>query len=440
MKVFRLFIVLLVEVTLAFLYISRFHVIPKNSIRTMMDSTENQQGSHDNIIHLVVEHYIGQQGTGINEVASLQCWTGSLGLNISIVEPCIRNTTIVGVLDQSLESNNTMVLGDYFDILEHINNVSRRLGMSGIITLNEALSKPLKKVVYVKTKTKTEDTRVLWSSDPKNSCYKNTKHGVTRIRVNIGVYCILRIVAITQTNLIKQNLSSILGPYYNKGITLVISRWGTLRNVGGISRLTSCTGEYVIPWSTPSKMLLQHAKNYEDTYLQSKNTLAIMVRVEHMLKNNLQHKEDTAPRCFENVTKIIKQHGTYPLMIAADVGVHGSNSFNWFVKDQSSLHKAITLLKNIIPVWLNKQFSFEEWEASFVKSANGIINPGYIAALQRIIATRADCLVLVGGGKFQELALRGYLHQHEDRRKRCLQFICIHYRARLVSIVNSRTA
>ena len=82
-----------------------------------------------------------------------------------------------------------MVLGDYFDI-EHINNESHRLGMSGIITLNEALSKPLKKVVYVKTTTKTEDTQVLWSSDPKNSCYNKTKHDVTHIRVNIGVYCI----------------------------------------------------------------------------------------------------------------------------------------------------------------------------------------------------------------------------------------------------------
>ena len=40
-----------------------------------------------------------------------------------------------------------MVLGDYFNI-EHINAVSHRLGMSGIITLNEALSKLLIDEVY----------------------------------------------------------------------------------------------------------------------------------------------------------------------------------------------------------------------------------------------------------------------------------------------------
>ena len=87
-------------------------------------------------------------------------------------------------------------------------------------------------------------------------------------------------------------------------------------------------------------------------------------------------------------------------MIAADVGVHGSYSINLFLNDKSSSHNAIKLLKNRIPIWLNERFSFEEWEESFVKSANGIINPGYVAALQRIIATRADCLVLFGGGNF----------------------------------------
>ena len=79
------------------------------------------------------------------------------------------------------------------------------------------------------------------------------------------------------------------------------------------------------------------------------------------------------------------------------------HTFNWLSKDNQDLDllDATTRFKEMIPVWLNEQFSFKEWEHSFVKSANGIITPGYIVALQRVIATRADCLVLVGGGKFQ---------------------------------------
>ena len=115
-------------------------------------------------------------------------------------------------------------------------------------------------------------------------------------------------------------------------------------------------------------------------------------------------------------------------MIAADIGWHCSHTFNWFAKDNQDLYllDATTRFKEMISVRLNKQFSFKEWEDSFVKSANGIINPGYIAALQRVIATKADYLVLVGGGKFQELALRGYLHQHRDHTKWCLHFIYQH--------------
>ena len=34
--------------------------------------------------------------------------------------------------------------------------------------------------------------------------------------------------------------------------------------------------------------------------------------------------------------------------------------------------------------------SFEEWEESYVKAAGGVTNSGYIAALQRTIASQAD--------------------------------------------------
>ena len=405
---------------------SRLYMIPKNTIRSTTDSIEHQQGSHYRSTHLIVERYGGQQGAGIIGIASLQCWAGSLGLNISIVEPCIRDTVIVGLLNMSLEKNSTMVLGDYFNI-EHINGMSHRLGMSGIITLNEALSKPLKKIVFVQTMTK--DIKVLWSGDPENPCYNESKHHVTHIRLKTRGYCIVRIVAAEWSNFMKGNLRFIMGPYYKQNITLVVSRWEALRFVEEKSRFSSCTEERVKHWFTPSKMLLNHAKHYENTYLASKNTLAIMIRLEHIFMA-FSRLKNTPSHCFKEVTNIIKRHRLYKYhpMIAADVGQHGSNTFNRFAKDSQylNLHNATTLLKEMIPVWLNKRFSFEEWDESFVKSANGIHNPGYIAALQRIIATRADCLVLVGGGKFQELALRGYLHQHRDRTKWCLHFICPH--------------
>ena len=50
---------------------------------------------------------------------------------------------------------------------------------------------------------------------------------------------------------------------------------------------------------------------------------------------------------------------------------------------------------------------------------------GYIAALQRAIASRADCLVLAGGGNFLKMALYQYLDNHPKRADQCVHFLCV---------------
>ena len=50
----------------------------------------------------------------------------------------------------------------------------------------------------------------------------------------------------------------------------------------------------------------------------------------------------------------------------------------------------------------------------------GIKDHGYVAALQRTIASRANCLVLVGGGNFLKLALGDYLNFHPNPSSWCI--------------------
>ena len=52
------------------------------------------------------------------------------------------------------------------------------------------------------------------------------------------------------------------------------------------------------------------------------------------------------------------------------------------------------------------------------------MSSGYIAAFQRTLASRADCLVLVGGGYFQELALNDYKRNHPDRSTWYIYIVC----------------
>ena len=69
-------------------------------------------------------------------------------------------------------------------------------------------------------------------------------------------------------------------------------------------------------------------------------------------------------------------------------------------------------------------WTFNEWEQSFTEVASIADNGGYIAAFQRTLASRADCLILIGGGYFQELALNDYKRNHPDKSRWCIHLIC----------------
>ena len=67
--------------------------------------------------------------------------------------------------------------------------------------------------------------------------------------------------------------------------------------------------------------------------------------------------------------------------------------------------------------------SFQKWEESFNEATGGIKDQTYIAALQRVIASRAKCLLLFGGGTFELLAFRDYLRNHPNPSERCWRWV-----------------
>lgn len=112
------------------------------------------------------------------------------------------------------------------------------------------------------------------------------------------------------------------------------------------------------------------------------------------------------------------------------VGKYGSNTWKRAVKDQDTLKTAITDTRKVMATLLHHQMSLEEWEGTFLEAAGGVTNEGYIAALQRTIASRADCLVLMGGGSFQEQVLQEYFHVHKEKREFCIEMVCTHFQGK----------
>ena len=148
-----------------------------------------------------------------------------------------------------------------------------------------------------------------------------------------------------------------------------------------------------------------------------------MFRLEHsaMLAER-RLKQYSIENCLQKVVEIAQQLGGRSV-IAADIGKYGSKSFHWAIKDKDKLAVWINMTKSTMFELGNHTLSFEEWEDSYVKAASGETNIGYIAALQRTIASQADCLVLMGGGCFQDITMQRYAQLHTAE-ERCIHFVC----------------
>ena len=143
--------------------------------------------------------------------------------------------------------------------------------------------------------------------------------------------------------------------------------------------------------------------------------------------NITQHRDnkDTyVAKCLHKVINIAektweKGGGFSRPLVTLDLGKYGSIGMR-----QRTVPKLNQLAESTLSSLLHNKWTFSEWEESFVQVASINNNNGYIAALQRTLASRADCLVLVGGGYFHELALNDYKRNHPDKSTWCIHLVC----------------
>ena len=183
----------------------------------------------------------------------------------------------------------------------------------------------------------------------------------------------------------------------------------------------------------PSHRLLTDVQYYENHFLGSRNKLAVMLRLERMtiqlqIKKHRSDNSSDAEKCLSEAVEAAEQIWSKDIeyskpIVAMDVGKYGSRS--WYksvdvMKLKQQANSTLSLL-------FHNQWTFEQWENSFTQATRGITNSGYIAALQRTLASRADCLVLLGGGYFQDLALNDYLRNHPKKEQQCVHLVCAMY-------------
>ena len=372
-------------------------------------------------IHVLVLRFMGQQGVGVKALVSLQCWISQIGLSAAIVEPTITSSLMTGNI-----ISGKVTLTDLFD-MDNFNTLSRGMGYPELVSRDSFFENASRNIVFVKIETKSTNLSL---SEPdvgdRGGCLKATTT-VLQSLVRRG-FCIVKVVSANKQDLTLHSLRNILGKWAKSNITLVISLFGPWQYG------KNCKNDVINHQYQPSLKVLNDAKSYKQRYLATNNPIAVMLRTEHVLQNKLNLT--TCLKKTVALTRKIRPTTSGIPMVAIDFGRYGSGTWNWSVKD-SAYEAGKRLTEATLPLLLGKNMSFSEWEDTFSLAMDGdSSNQGYMAAVQRAIASSARCLILVGGGHFQELVLQDHVKLYPQQTP-CVHFICTDNEKQLREVIRS---
>lgn len=188
----------------------------------------------------------------------------------------------------------------------------------------------------------------------------------------------------------------------------------------------------------PSLSVINHTQYYKKIILGNQHVVSLMLRIERFLmqqtaqkieQNNLTTCMNTALEIHDTIKEDNKDMSTF---LTFDVGRFGSHVMqhpNAVSKlafhGGDSIESITSLAEDTINYIYNGKLTLTSWEDTFIEASGGITEMGYIAMLQRNIATEADCLILMGGGSFQQVAAYQYLKKHTEPLRRCLHLVCV---------------
>ena len=389
----------------------------------------------------------GQQASGIRAIKSLQCWAGTLPVPMNILEPVFRKSSIVATLPTtttSVKNSSQYIFSDIFDI-DVFNEGARNNHLPQIATSRQFFDEAPKKVILVwmrlVKRTMEQRPKVIWPHqerelseclDQQISEMKLQKY-VSKIPQS--QYCIVKVVQVPFIAFSKkifsqeEGIALIYGHWSPAEVTVVFTEWRALWRNTANEVCYMPSSEYF----QPSNRIINQAQLYEKHYFSGRNTLAIMFRLERMVGYLQQSDEDmNVTNCLKKVVDIVQetqaeQATIIKPFITMDMGVSGSSTWHVTLNNHHRVNMTFWKMKaeEAISTISNGEWStVKDWEESFKHRTESTENSAYTAALQRTIASRADCLILVGGGHFQSIALKDYIENHPKEKNQCVKFVC----------------
>lgn len=401
------------------------HTLPTTT--TVPNHSSLQQG------YVLAVNYYEQQTMGLRNMMQLQCWAQSLKLQV--VQPVMHDSFLRTPLDNSRQAQ-FLHFEDSFDVTEW-NRQAGRLGYAPLVHWNTFLAHAPRNVVLV---TFEHPSVSMLKSRQKSG--QGLLHRPSSLQYTTG--CTSKWPTTSELNFLKSNdfrivhkvcfnffygdqLSldtfnhHILAGRNPNLVTVIMETWRGISSAQRVLLKDICQNTALVQEHISlSPRLIQQADQYIHKYLDGRPYLAVMGRLE-ITQLTVHKKEPVVPFCLEETllqwTDFRKETHLDNTFLSIDIGRYGSKKY------RSKLDPGIaTAFSKFFQTLFGTSLTVKEWEKRFELVA-GSRDAGYIGLLQKVLVTKAHCILFVGGGAFQRHALYLYKQLHPDPKSQCYRIV-----------------
>ncbi len=383
---------------------------------------------------VALKHY-EQQTQALKNYLQLQCLANSYGMRT--VEPFLERSFLSLPFDRLLKGEKLTVLGDLIDINLWNQQTRIKYEYQPISSWNDFIRSAPRKLVLGCIQH--QNPKKLHEPGPGSNyrlgcpkaCFTTFKqavqflepHGFTVVRKACANFKHFGEATTTESF-----LDNLLQHYKPEETTVLLTEFRGFFGLYRLPILSDCgiMHHKLSISAMPSSLLIRESQDYIAKFLEVKPYIAIIVRMERIVL----HLHWNITTCTQHLaTQLNRLHSEKYLskkyFLAMDVGKYGSQGS----ANNHLLPHGMEMFKSIY----KDTWSFEKWEESFksfgrsnASSTGNFVNDdaGYIANLQRVIAAKSDCLIMVGGGGFQSLTRDYYKSYHTDLQTPCIREVC----------------
>ena len=370
--------------------------------------------------HTLSLSYHDQITCAAGRVQSHQCWAAKMASKI--VEPFVVDTSYFGGLTSEMDASSALRLGDLFD-LDHWNQRSLENNLPPLITWEEFLQTATRQVILVRNNN--------WGQLVGNEAFRCEERDFEKLRafwtrfLEPHGFQIFKKVCVHPKK--RSDFTKVLvtqGSDIN--VTVIIDYWREVIGTRGPSlpyMVTDSTcdqyfrGTPDVSWLKPSPKIENDSDLYISKYLNTDHKyIAVMLRWEIALYEKHMNGARCMPKILESMQRMQQQKNLSLIFMATDSGNLGSDIMARLTRPSyipiGSRKEGLKHTEELLQTVFDPPVSLAEYEHQF--EVLQIKNPAYVSIVQKLIAAKAECLLLLPfEGKFQKHALQLYKSLHK---------------------------